>query len=345
MKKNLPLLLILIVSFQNLNAQKLITSQDSMQVFHDQLFKVMKKNYIYKDSVNWTELESKVEQNLKQYPDFKSSLKEITTIFDVAKADHCKVYYNDDEFSGTYSGPTEKDFSEQWLKKFVTNPEFEVKVLDNQYGYILMPAMSFKDRSTENLHQQAQVMYDAINTIKASNNITGWIIDLRFNSGGDDMPMISALYDFLGDTDVWSEMNLNGKRVGTVKLKKGKYINKSNTVAYINPKGALLDKAKVAVITNIATASSGEITAMAFKGRDNTIFIGEKSNGKTTTNYIKMVAFGAYMTVSAGFDCDRNGVYYEHITPDIAVVKQDNFDDLLSDRNIQEAIKFITATP
>lgn len=51
--------------------------------------------------------------------------------------------------------------------------------------------------------------------------------------------------------------------------------------------------------------------------------------------------FGAYMTLSMGFDCDRNGKFYEHIVPDIEISKQDNFDDLLVDKNIQEGIKFI----
>ncbi|SHF99717.1 hypothetical protein [Chryseobacterium vrystaatense] len=38
----------------------------------------------------------------------------------------------------------------------------------------------------------------------------------------------------------------------------------------------------------------------------------------------------------------RNGNYYEHIIPDITVSKQDNFNDLLADKNVQEAISFIS---
>ena len=81
---------------------------------------------------------------------------------------------------------------------------------------------------------------------------------------------------------------------------------------------------------------------MSFKGRGNTIFIGDKTFGKTTTNRIADLAFTAYMTVTVGYDCDRNGNFYEQMIPDISVVKQDNFDDLLQDKNIQEAIKFFS---
>ena len=42
----------------------------------------------------------------------------------------------------------------------------------------------------------------------------------------------------------------------------------------------------------------------------------------------KIAAVQAYMTLTSGLDCDRNGNYYEQIIPDIAIAKEDNFDDL-----------------
>lgn len=332
-------IIVLLVFTYNLNAQKINTSQDSIRIFYDKLFSVMHKGYLYKDSVDWKEIESEVQENLTQYPDFKSSLQEVTNIFDSAKADHCRVFYNKAEFSGTNNGPTKKDFSDQWVKKFLTNPVFEVNVLDNQFGYILMPHIDNLDAKKN--YAIAQPMYDEINEIKSSKNIKGWIIDLRFNTGGNCMPMLLALYDFLGDNEVWGALDINKDRISRIKLSKGNYISNSKKLSYIKPKGELLDKTTVAVITNIATGSSGEITALAFKGRENTIFIGEKTNGKTTTNSIIELPFGAYMTLTGGYDCDRNGNFYEQITPDITIVKQDNFDDLLLDKNVQEAIKYI----
>jgi C-terminal processing protease CtpA/Prc len=80
---------------------------------------------------------------------------------------------------------------------------------------------------------------------------------------------------------------------------------------------------------------------LAFKGRENTIFIGEKTNGKTTSNMIADLPFGAYMTLTIGYDCDRNGNFYDSIVPDIEIKNQDNFDNLLLDGNIVEAINFI----
>lgn len=326
----------------NATAQKLNTSRDSIDVFYNKLFSDMKNGYIFKDKVDWLEIEPKVRQHLGQYSDFQSSLKEVTDLFDFAKANHCRIFYNHAEFSGTNHGPTTKDFSEQWVKKFTTKPGFEAKVLDNEIGYILIPGMLIEDNSSKNIHNLSQPMYDAINKIKSTNNIKGWIIDLRFNTGGNCRPMLLALYDFLGDNDVWSSIDINGKQISRTNLKNGKYMDNGKKISYINPKGVLLDKAKVAVITNLATGSSGEVTALAFKDRENTIFIGEKTNGMTTTNINVDFPFGAYMTLTVGYDCDRNGKFYKQIIPDILISRQDDFDNLLLDNNIREAINYLS---
>lgn len=98
----------------------------------------------------------------------------------------------------------------------------------------------------------------------------------------------------------------------------------------------------MAVITGIYTGSSGEVTALAFKGRANTIFIGENTYGATTSNQVPTLSFGITLALTVGYDTDRNGVYYEKIVPDILVQKQDNFENLLEDKNIQEAIKYFS---
>lgn len=337
MKKHLGILLILFFSIK-IQAQDFKTSQDSINFFYENLFEVMKSGYLFKEKVNWEKVESEINDNLKQYSDFKTSLNEVSKFFDLTKADHSRVFYNDRQFSGNFPGPTKDDFTDQWIKKYKTNPQFEVKVLDNKYGYILLPGMY----SEKNLHKQSQKLYDQIDKIKESTKLQGWIIDLRFNTGGDIYPMLLALYDFLGDNVVWGVLDINKNLIHEIELKKGKYIANSKTVSFIKPDGELLNKTKVAIITNIATGSSGEITALAFKGRQNTIFIGEKTFGKTTANNKADLPFGAFMTLTTGYDCDRNGNYYEKIIPNITVLEKDNFNDLLLDGNIQEAIKFIS---
>ena len=97
----------------------------------------------------------------------------------------------------------------------------------------------------------------------------------------------------------------------------------------------------MALITGIFTGSSGEVTALAFKGRPNTIFIGENTAGYTTGNVTWTLPFDTFIALTTGYDSDRNETYYPYISPDVVVSKQDNFDNLMADLNIQEGIKFI----
>ncbi|MGM9478533.1 S41 family peptidase [Pedobacter sp. GSP4] len=335
-----PLLLLFVLLTFTTNAQK-ITTQDSIKVFYDKLFSALKIGYLHKKAVNWRVVESETKQNLTQYSSFKNSLNEIKPLFDKIKANHCLVYHKQDKYSATRKTISKDDYSEQWKEKYDTKPGFEAKVIDGKYGYILMPGMVFFDTSSDNIHKIAQPLYDQIAQIKAKNKIEGWIIDLRFNTGGNSWPMLLALYDFLGDHDIGGSLNVNKRQVNKIKLSKGQYIDNAKSISYITPNGALLDTSKVALITGVLTGSSGEVTAMAFKGRPNTTFIGENTAGFTTGNISWPLPFDSTMALTSSYDCDRNGDYYEQLIPDIAVSKQDNFDDLLLDKNIQEAIKFI----
>ena len=338
-KKSMVLLFILMLSL-NVNAQKYSSSQDSIKVFYDALFNTLKEGYLYKDKVNWQTIQTETFSNLAKYTDFKNSLNEIKPLFSKIGADHCTIIYQGNAYNilAVYEPAI---FSDQWKKKYATKPEFEVKLIDGKYGYILIPALKFSDTKPRNVNKIAQQLYDHIAIFKKKNETEGWIIDLRFNTGGNSWPMLLALYDFLGDNKIASTLDVDKKLIKTTSLSKGEYQTDSKKIFQIKPNGKLLDHAKVALITGVVTASSGEVVAMAFKGRPNSILIGENSAGFTSANYGVGLPFGTLMTLTKEYNSDRNGNYYDKLVPDIAVSKQDNFDDLMADQNIQEAIKFI----
>lgn len=336
-----PLLIVFCIISLNLSAQQQISSQDSIKTFYDELFSALKRGYLHRKTVDWKVVEPGTRQNLMHYSTFKNSLNEIRVLFDKIGANHSLVYDKKDKYAAKGNIIPKENYGEQWKKKYDTKPGFEVKVLDEKYGYILIPGMVFFDVSKENIHKLAQPLYDQIARIKSQYKPKGWIIDLRFNTGGNSTPMLLSLYDFLGDNDVWTSLNVNKKRVSTVKMKAGSYFDGTGIVSYINPNGISLEQTKVAVIIGATTASSGEVTALSFKGRANTIFIGEPTPGFTTGNIFWPLPFDIKMALTTSYDADRKGIYHERIIPDIRISDRDNFDDLLSDKNIQEAIKFI----
>ncbi|WP_322975060.1 S41 family peptidase [Pedobacter sp. MC2016-05] len=132
--------------------------------------------------------------------------------------------------------------SVEWKKKYDSKPSFEVKVIDDKFGYVMIPGMVFSDNSAENICKIAQPLYDWISRIKSSHKLEGWIIDLRLNTGGNSAPMLLALYDLLGNNEIWGELDENKKSVRKFKLVDGSYIQKSQTIAAITPSGRLLDQ-------------------------------------------------------------------------------------------------------
>lgn len=324
------------------SAQTTLTSNDSIKVFYDSLFHFMETEFLNKNEINWQSLREDTERNLDHHKNFQSSLQEINKLFEKAKASHCQVFYQDKSYSTLKQEPSEEDFSEQWIKKYASyeDGKFEVKLLDDKYAYIFLPGWNFEDISEESIHQIAQPLYDQLNALKQQYAIEGWIIDLRLNFGGNVYPMLLGLYDLLGNGEVWGSLNPEGQLINHIRLINGTYLDNNQMTSYIIPDGERMAASKVAIVMSSVTASSGEIVAMSFKGRKNTIFIGQDTYGATTSNDKRDLPFGAFMALTTGIDCDRNQNTYETIKPDVYVLKRDNFDKLMEDENIIEAIKY-----
>ncbi len=126
MQKILSILCVLCFS-PTINAQKLKTSKDSIHVFYGKLFSVMENGYLYNEKVDWPKIKSEVNHDLENYNDFQTSLKEVSTILDFAKADYCSVNYKESSSAGYFAGPNAKDFSAQWQKKFAINPALRIR--------------------------------------------------------------------------------------------------------------------------------------------------------------------------------------------------------------------------
>jgi C-terminal processing protease CtpA/Prc len=95
--------------------------------------------------------------------------------------------------------------------------------------------------------------------------------------------------------------------------------------------------AKVAILTNSRTMSSGEVTTVAFRGRPNTRSFGQPTGGYSTTNanfYLSDRAM-ILLTISVYGDRDKNP-YGEKITPDVVVEPKEGEDAVLA-----EAIRWL----
>lgn len=183
----------------------------------------------------------------------------------------------------------------------------------NDIGYIKIDA--FSGQGTAAAVQAETIM----NRIKSADGplIRGWIIDLRGNTGGNMWPMLSGAEPILGEgpwgyfidpennTEVWDR----------------------NYSAYIKvnyPYTLLKPKPKVAVLTDEATASSGEAIVVAFRGRPNTKSFGRPTCGVSTANQGFPFLDGSSLILTVSTMADRNKTMYgKAIAPDVNETNQE----------------------
>lgn len=341
--KKITLIFIFSVISTKIYSQNL-TKKDSIKIFSDSLFYALENNYLFKDKVSWDKVKTRYEKNALRYSTFEESLKESRVVFDSIECEHCMLFSENGYYPATPKKQLlYKDYSYGFSKKHSEGVEFSVSKLEERYGYVVMPGMLLLDVSQKELNAKTQEMYDKIVKLEKNNNIEGWIIDLRFNTGGNAFPMLNALYHLLGDKVVYNLLNTD-KEIETIhRLKNGKFYSGEKIETEIKVTNKKADtKIPVALIIGNWTASSGECVVLGFKGRENVINIGEPTYGFLTGNDLFKLPFKVKAPLTTGYLADIYGNYSENLEPNIYVNEEkSNFDNLLKDANIIEAIKFI----
>ncbi|WTT98070.1 S41 family peptidase [Streptomyces sp. NBC_00076] len=148
----------------------------------------------------------------------------------------------------------------------------------------------------------------------------GWVVDLRRNGGGNMWPMLAVVGPILGDGEVGMFVDADGKKsVWTIEDGGPRYAGSSAGWGGGEPVGNA--DAPVAVLTGGMTASAGEAVVVAFRGRPDTRFFGERTAGVPTGNEAHRLSDGAILNLTEVKDADRSGRTYEApIPPDEEIV-------------------------
>jgi hypothetical protein len=180
-----------------------------------------------------------------------------------------------------------------------------VKAMHGQVGYIDMPAYN----GVEVAAQRAFVgqVIDGITRVAAQARC-GWVVDLRHDWGGNMHPMLAGLHPLLGDGVIGGFRNASGEVYP---------IHAGNPRVPGLPGGPALEHARVAVLLGPHTASSGEVVAVAFRGRPDTRSFGQPTAGLSTANAGYRLPDGSELFVTTSVDVDRTGhAYGGAIVPD-----------------------------
>ena len=319
------------------------STKDSISHFYASFFSSLEQQYLHRDEVDWKKLRTTTLDSAFTMGSLEASIAVGTMVFDSIGCNHCLMFSEKWNYGSSLNTPlAQEDFSRAFLLEHEKQPKFSVKLLQDNVGYILMPGMLLLDYSQEELNREAQKMYDAILALSTANTLQGWIIDLRFNIGGNVYPMLAALYDLLGDTMVYGSKNIQGNILEHW-LKGGGFYSGDKLEVQISPKKEPNPDVPMAIIVGKMTASAGEDVAIAFKHKENAVVIGDESYGFLTANDMQKLPFGVSMAFTTGYIVDSKGVYTKNIVPNVTIIKGDNFEDYTEDKNIEAALRFIKA--
>lgn len=280
--------------------------------FFEQTFKLIEENSIRKNNLNWADL--------------KKTVKDSITVFnsneDVYKAIGYTVKLIDDGHSIFISAQnTEKGpITNPLLIDTLSVPTIKTKIIENDVGYINLPGFFANDSLTD---QYALEIRKALISLDTTAELSGWVIDLRNNSGGKlpseslglsplfEQPLIGISCD-----------NKNTFRKIKVTLKYfyfGDYLMDS-----LNYYSTLVNKnKKIAVLVSEETASAGEFLALAFRFEKDTKLFGSKTSGKTThLSLFEFFKSNSKLLLATGYYCDKNrNKIREGLMPDVECEK------------------------
>lgn len=263
---------------------------------------LIKQNALYADSLNWGQLRREVTEKsrgLATVEDCKPVLDHILRTLRNAGDKH------------SFFIPKEKAISQ-------TSASYEAKQAESQYlgngiGYLKIPALSSMNAAVGQTFSQG--IRRQMEALETQHKLTGWVVDLRHNTGGNMHPMINGLQPLLGE-------GIYGYFIFPRRM-----VKKAIPLWVWSGKGkeqpavkAAKTQPRVAVLIDSLTGSSGEMVALSFKGRSNAKFFGQPTAGYTTTNQDFKLSDGAYLLLATGYMADKNrNTYLPNIAPDVVV--------------------------
>jgi C-terminal processing protease CtpA/Prc len=209
------------------------------------------------------------------------------------------------------------DEANQWDNSTVEDsPAPDGKLLEKRIGYIAV--YTFEPIAEDQVNQYADNIQKILIDLDKQ-SVCGWIVNLREDNGGNMWPMIAGLGALIGEGEIGAYKDSTG-HITKWYYRDGKSWMENNYGAKVSHPDFILDpeKTPVAVLIGSQTASSGESTAISFRGRPNTRFFGWPSAGYTTSNSIFLLPDGAVILLATAVEMDRTGqVYNEKIIPDV----------------------------
>jgi hypothetical protein len=235
--------------------------------FLNEVLETMETNSINKKKIDWNDFRTKVFDKVQGAKTIEDTYPGIRQALEMLGDNHSSFLKSDGNgiFVGTIQCQTQT----------VSAPVLAVHI-----GYVKINSFSGSQSDATNFANNIQ------SQIKSQDHadIKGWIVDLRSNLGGNMWPMIAGAGPLLGEGIAGYFINADGVE-SSWSYSDGSSKADGNMITKVNePYELLVPDPKVAVLLDNGIASSGEVMAISFIGRENTKSFGSPTCGLSTAN-------------------------------------------------------------
>lgn len=282
-----------------------VAAPPTPQEYLDSAISALRANHVNRDKVDWPALEAAARRLAKDADTTSETWPAIRHVIAALGEKHT-----------SFDAPSSKKAASTPPATDKPRALPEVARLNDKFGYVRVTQFAGSREAGRNY---ADTLRDGIHRL-AEGGACGWVVDLRGNSGGNVWPMFDGVAPLLGDGHVLT-FDVPAQGRFRVLMKDGVAFQEGGAVPYkLEAWRALVkDDAPVAILTDGATASSAEAVAIAFAGRLNVRRFGAPTSGYITANMPVVLADGARINMTVGWNVDRTGRRYEDpLAPDEA---------------------------
>lgn len=215
----------------------------------------------------------------------------------------------------------------------------ESDLIDDRWGFLSIPGY---DLAPPDLNRRfAEEIQEQIRELDQG-DVSGWVIDLRENPGGNMWPMLAGVGPILGEGVVGYFVGPDGARAPWSYDGGVAYRDSEEAVAVVAPYVLNRPEPPVAVLTGPATTSSGEAIVVAFRRRVGARSFGAGTAGLSTSNTLYELSDGAVLALTTAVFADRSGnLYGSTIEPDEFVALGPPDTPLSRDPVVQAAVSWL----
>lgn len=298
-----------------------------------------KETSLYTDQVDWEEVSSTFNELVQDGDNAENLKKGLQYLLNSLGDKHASIRSaKDHSIIVYYTG--EKEGEDNRLSSYVNtvindiSARFSYKLLENNIGYLRVVGIG-----PGNVKEPADQIRNGLVALNAK-GVDKWLLDLRYNGGGNVEPMIAGLAPLIGEGFVGGAINKD-KEIRDYIIENDQFSNYGRLVCEMPANPEIAPDEKVAVLLSRYTTSSGEMVAISFKGRENTRFIGEASSGYTTGNGYDMIDDELLLVISQDVFIDRNKKRYDNKVDVDDYIEFQHNTDMANDMQIKKAIEWL----